>query len=63
MRLLFVGWVERPEATLLGAGLVFVICLTISLHSLAWYFGAKRREHLAFEAMQQLGAAELASEE
>ena len=57
------GWAERPEMALLGAGLVFVVCLTLSLHSLAWYVWAKRRERIAFVTMQQLGVAELAREE
>lgn len=58
----FFDWTEQPDMVLLGAALVFVVCLTLSLHSLAWYVWAKRRERLAFETMQRLGEAELARE-
>lgn len=58
----FFEWAARPEMTLFGAGVVFIVCLALSLHSLAWYIWAKRRERIAFETMQQLGEAELAQE-
>lgn len=47
------GWTKHPELTLLGSAIVFVACIAISLHSLAWFIWVKRRERLAFAAMMQ----------
>jgi hypothetical protein len=52
------GSPASPYGVIVGAAVIFSVCLTISLYSLWWYVWAKRREERAFKLMQQRGEEE-----
>jgi hypothetical protein len=51
----FFEWTQRPMLTLAIAAVVFIICITVSLHAYFWFRWVKKRERKAFALMQEKG--------
>ncbi len=52
------GSPDDPASLLLGAAVIFIVCLSISLYTCVWFVWAKRREEKTFAMMQRRGEEE-----
>lgn len=59
----FFEWTQRPLLTLAIAAVVFIICITVSLHAYIWFRWVKKRERNAFGLMQIKSQGELGAED
>jgi hypothetical protein len=59
----FFEWTQRPLLTLAIGAVVFIICITVSLHSYIWFRWVRKRKRIAFALMQQRGQEELEVED
>jgi hypothetical protein len=54
----FFEWTQRPELTITIAAVIFIVCITVSLHAYLWFRWVKKRERQAFALMQKEGPGE-----
>jgi hypothetical protein len=47
----FFKWTERPLLAIAIAAVVFIICITVSLHAYIWFRWVKKRQRKAFDLM------------